>query len=84
MYKNKEEVIAAISMKLMIFHRENSKGLWSGEKKDMQLEEMQHLADEWNIPFCWELHNNIMGQFVDWSLNRNAYDSWIASGCHLI
>ena len=78
--RNKTDAIALLAVKLMDFRHDWKRGLIEGDRKDMELEEMQFLADEWDIPFCWELHNRVMGQFV----NHTASKQWIDSGCHLL
>ena len=77
MFKNKSEVIARISIRLIKLHYDWERGNISAEKKDIELEELQLMANEWDVPLCWELHNNIMRRF-----NKTmAGIQWVASGC---
>lgn len=79
MFKNKSEVIATISNRLIKLHYDWSRAEISAEKKDIELEEIRHIADEWDVPLCWELHDDIMKRY-----NKvMAGIQWVASGCHL-
>jgi hypothetical protein len=71
--KSKEQALGILADQIEYLYDE--KNYINKDVVDTLRGEMEGFAVEWSIPFCWELHEQILARRSD------TQDSWYNSGC---
>ena len=79
--KSKEQALSILAEQIEYLYEE--KGYLNSDAVDTIRGEMEGFAAEWSIPFCWELHEQLLARKTDYGYNGwdNSGCSWNDSGC---
>ena len=81
--QSKDQAIKILAEQIEYIHHE--KDYLTKEVMETLRGEMEGFAAEWSIPFCWELHEQLLDQrssdLDSWEDSGCGYDSWNDSGC---
>jgi hypothetical protein len=71
--KSKEQALNILAEQIEYLYAE--KGYINQDAVEVMRGEMEGFAAEWNIPFCWALHEQVL------SRGKYGMDTWYDSGC---